>query len=343
MDTRIVYATSHDGVRVACSVRGTGFPLMLLRVPLASNCRSLGPAEPSRQFVERLAQRRQLIMVDLRGSGLADRHPPSQTFEDCIADVSAVFDVLRLDCADILAHGQRSSLAIRFAGQQPERVRRLMLWGPSAGPTAADGAPMASIAFRNLAADDWKFFLHTFAARNAGSETGVPALTAFFEKNSDQADVLAFLDCVRETNIEGDAEAVRCPTLVTELDSSTLREGGHAERLASLIPTSELVYLPNKPMFGWLEDLADAIERFDARLDSALRPSPPIGSALTSREAEVLALLAAGHTNAEIGGALALSVRTVERHLQNAYARLNLRNRAEATRWALTHGIEPAP
>jgi DNA-binding CsgD family transcriptional regulator/tetratricopeptide (TPR) repeat protein len=56
---------------------------------------------------------------------------------------------------------------------------------------------------------------------------------------------------------------------------------------------------------------------------------------LTAREAEVLRLLAAGRTNKEIAGDLVLSVYTVERHLANAYRKISVRNRADATAYVL--------
>jgi LuxR family transcriptional regulator, maltose regulon positive regulatory protein len=58
---------------------------------------------------------------------------------------------------------------------------------------------------------------------------------------------------------------------------------------------------------------------------------------LTAREAEVLGLLAAGHTNGEIAAELVLSVHTVERHLQNAYRKIGVRNRADAAAYVVRH------
>jgi DNA-binding NarL/FixJ family response regulator len=57
---------------------------------------------------------------------------------------------------------------------------------------------------------------------------------------------------------------------------------------------------------------------------------------LTSRQAEVLALVARGLTSAEVASELLLSPRTVEKHLESIYLRLGVRNRAEATGRALT-------
>lgn len=56
---------------------------------------------------------------------------------------------------------------------------------------------------------------------------------------------------------------------------------------------------------------------------------------LSEREMEVLELLAAGNTNAQIGKKLHVSVNTVKFHLQNIYQTLNVSNRTEATRWYL--------
>ena len=57
---------------------------------------------------------------------------------------------------------------------------------------------------------------------------------------------------------------------------------------------------------------------------------------LTQREVEVLLQLAQGKTNREIATELILSERTVQRHISNIYAKINVRNRAEATTFALS-------
>ncbi len=70
---------------------------------------------------------------------------------------------------------------------------------------------------------------------------------------------------------------------------------------------------------------------------------PLTPSGLTPRELTVLRHIAAGHSSQEMAAELALSVRTVERHITNLYTKLGVRNRAEATLYALRHGLaEPA-
>jgi DNA-binding CsgD family transcriptional regulator len=68
---------------------------------------------------------------------------------------------------------------------------------------------------------------------------------------------------------------------------------------------------------------------------SKLRKAPSLPDGLTAREAEILRLVAQGMTNREIAAALVLSVHTVERHVQNAYRKIDVRNRADAAAYTV--------
>jgi non-specific serine/threonine protein kinase len=79
---------------------------------------------------------------------------------------------------------------------------------------------------------------------------------------------------------------------------------------------------------------------------SATTPTPgqpPVTSespaGLTSREVEVLGLVATGMTNAQVAERLFLSPRTVQRHLNSVYHKLGVSSRTAATRFALEHGL----
>jgi two-component system response regulator NreC len=76
----------------------------------------------------------------------------------------------------------------------------------------------------------------------------------------------------------------------------------------------------------------------------AMAPPTPSGppDGLSEREAEVLTLIALGHTNAEIAEQLYLSIRTVETHRSHIQQKLRLAKRSELVRYALDKGlIEP--
>jgi len=60
---------------------------------------------------------------------------------------------------------------------------------------------------------------------------------------------------------------------------------------------------------------------------------------LTSREQEILALLAEGCTNDEIANKLVISIHTVERHRENVMRKLNLHSRSELVKYAIRKGL----
>jgi DNA-binding NarL/FixJ family response regulator len=71
---------------------------------------------------------------------------------------------------------------------------------------------------------------------------------------------------------------------------------------------------------------------------------PPGDGELTPREAEVLRLIADGRSNREIARALFVSEATVKTHVNRIFAKTGSRDRAQAIRYAYTHGYaEPAP
>jgi DNA-binding NarL/FixJ family response regulator len=61
-------------------------------------------------------------------------------------------------------------------------------------------------------------------------------------------------------------------------------------------------------------------------------------ASLTAREAEVLKLIALGHSNKEIGASLSISVKTVETHRASGMARLGVTSRAALVRFAMIEG-----
>ena len=78
--------------------------------------------------------------------------------------------------------------------------------------------------------------------------------------------------------------------------------------------------------------------------DASGPPDLPPGEELTPREAEVLRLIAEGRSNREIARALFVSEATVKTHVNRIFAKTGSRDRAQAVRYAYTHGYaEPAP
>ena len=75
----------------------------------------------------------------------------------------------------------------------------------------------------------------------------------------------------------------------------------------------------------------------------AASPVPDVPK-LTDRETEILRMVGTGMSYRQIADKLVLSHRTVQNHVQNTLAKLQLHNRVELVRYAIEHGLdEPAP
>jgi DNA-binding CsgD family transcriptional regulator len=79
----------------------------------------------------------------------------------------------------------------------------------------------------------------------------------------------------------------------------------------------------------------------DATTVVALRGKSLLPDGLTPREAEVLALVAAGKTNREVATALSISGKTVARHLSNIFTKIKVSSRTEAAAYAFAHDLAP--
>jgi DNA-binding NarL/FixJ family response regulator len=81
-----------------------------------------------------------------------------------------------------------------------------------------------------------------------------------------------------------------------------------------------------------------------ARIDALLAHRTEAGvHGLTSREVQVLRLVAAGKSNKELADALSLSVKTVERHVGNILTKLDVSSRVAATAWAYENEVVCPP
>ena len=88
---------------------------------------------------------------------------------------------------------------------------------------------------------------------------------------------------------------------------------------------------------------APIAKRLQNRFPQGLEPGrhPKETRSLTTRESEVLQLIADGFSNKEIGAELGISVKTVEKHRQQVMNKLGIHETAGLTRYAM--GLNPEP
>ena len=117
---------AYDGTELAYHVFGDGAPVV---------CLPGGPMQDSVYLGDLggLSAHRQLIMLDLRGTGQSAIPDDTASYrcDRLVDDVEALRERLGLDRMDLLAHSGGANLAVLYAGRHPERVSRLTLITPS--------------------------------------------------------------------------------------------------------------------------------------------------------------------------------------------------------------------
>ncbi len=91
------------------------------------------------------------------------------------------------------------------------------------------------------------------------------------------------------------------------------------------------------------DTVPDIVRHLRERAASAGRRRLTPADRLTPREREIVAAVAAGESNREVAGRLALAEDTVKHHISNVFDKLGVSNRAELAAYAAGHGLAEAP
>ena len=363
MEVPIRYAQAADGINIALWTLGSGKPLVYLAGAPWCHVELLQIPQCVRWY-QLLAERRMLVRYDVRGTGFSDREVIDHSLDAQLLDLKAVINFLDLDEFCLFGAANAGPVAIAYAARYPDKVSRLVLW--CAWARGSDILSPRIEAWRGLLDHDWQLMTDTCAQLALGwSEGEVGRVAAENLRDSITPGVFrAALEAVETFDVSSLLPEVKAPTLLLGRPGVTWIPGEAAKGLASGISDARLALLDGEstaPYLGDMEAVATTIKRFldedheaavssrGARVSTASGPElgaepalkselpTPVG--LTEREVQVLRLVAGGRTNNEVAADLVLSLRTVERHIGNIYAKIGARGRADATVYALTQGL----
>jgi pimeloyl-ACP methyl ester carboxylesterase/DNA-binding CsgD family transcriptional regulator len=342
---RIRFCRAPDGVRVAYAVHGNGPPLLISTCWL-SHLQHDWESPVWRHFLSDLGEFATVIRFDERGHGLSDWDVTDFTLDARLGDLQAVADDAGFDTFALMAMAQGGPVAITYAHRHPHRVTRLIFYDSYANPLhgITDDDLALEDAFEHLIKAGWGRPEGTF--RRVFSTQMIPDAT---EEQLGWLDELLRVSVsprtaalARQQRKWADASAIMpelaVPTLVLHSLYDRLNNFEHARHLTTNIPGARLVPMHSKnhilladepawPVF--VAEVRDFLS--DDRKPAPTNTKPPLSQVLSSRELEVLTLAADGRDNEDIARELSLSVRTVERHLQNIYAKLDVQGKAART------------
>lgn len=262
--------SAQDGTKLAYQAFGEGPPVL---------CLPGGPMQDSVYLGDLggLSAHRQLIMLDLRGTGRSALAEDASSYrcDRLVDDVESLREHLGLDTVDVLAHSAGVNLAVLYAERHPERVGKLALIAPS---VMAVGITITGELRRETARlrRDEPWFPEAFAALEAiveGKATAdaFDAIAPFFhgrwdeaarafraaedgQKNGEAAGVFAAEGAFHPDATRAALARLTAPVLLLAGEVDLNSPPAAVTEFAGLFPHAELVVQPGAGHFPWLDD-----------------------------------------------------------------------------------------
>jgi pimeloyl-ACP methyl ester carboxylesterase/DNA-binding CsgD family transcriptional regulator len=335
----IRFCTSPDGVRLAFGVHGSGPPLVRVATWM-THLQYDWDSPLWRHWLDGLAKGRTLLRYDERGSGLSDRDVSRFSLDAWVEDLETVVDAAGLERFSLLGLSNAGAVAVAYAVRHPERVSRLVLCGAFAqGRLRRDPSSRARAeadALLSLIRVGWGQANPAF--RRAFTTLFVPGASheqmEWFDElqriSATAATAAAMRLAREEVDVVDLLGQVRTPTMVLHAQDDAAVPFEQGRGVASGIPGARFVPLEGRNHILLADE--PAWDVFLTELDGfvPLLPSDEgvADDLLTARETEILRGVAAGMSNKAIAQQLFVSVRTVERHMGNMYAKLGLHGKS---------------
>jgi len=282
MEPRIQYTHTADGVSIAFWTLGQGTPYVEMPNLPWSHIQLEWQIPGWRRWYERLAEKRQVVRYDGRGSGLSDRNVADYSVDAHMLDLQAVVERLGVQRFVLVGAITAGPVAIAYAARHPEAVSQLVLWCPW-------GRGARTQVLQALREGDWELYTEALAHALLGWAAGEEAhrLAAFMRECATAEAARAIYGAVMEFDVATVLPQVRSPTLILQRRQvATVSSVEVAKGLASGIPDARLALLEGASVAPWVGDeeaVASAIDEFldEGEQTATAAEAPPVGTVHT--------------------------------------------------------------
>ena len=332
--------------RIAYATVGEG-PLLVMPAWWVSHVIEDWRDEGFRRFVETLGRRYRVVRYDRLGTGLSDRERPPETLtlDYEVALLEAVIDHVSSERVTLFGLSCGGCVSAAYASRRSARVDRAVLYGAYACGREL-GPPETLAALTELVRSAWglgsRMLADVFGRSLAPDKRD--AFAAYQRASASAATAADLLGLTYAFDVREILPTLTVPALVVHREHDRAITLPNGREVAGLIPGSELVTLPGDVHLPWDGDAGSVIaavaEFLELELPPPSRQARPDGiDELSTREREVLRLVAEGLGDAEIAERLVLSPHTVHRHVANILRKLGLHSRSAAAVAASRAGL----
>jgi pimeloyl-ACP methyl ester carboxylesterase/DNA-binding CsgD family transcriptional regulator len=346
----IRYVEAGDGARLAWAESGAG-PVVVKAANWLTHLEYEWESPVWKHWIQFFSEHFRFVRYDERGCGMSEWRGGPLAVEQWTSDLESVVEAARPETpVTLLGISQGGAACIQFALRHPERVARMILYGAYARGAYLRNPPDGAKAYRamvDLARWAWgsdnPTFRQVFTSRFIPG--GTPEQLQWFNDlclKTTSGDVAAALMEARATmDVTHLLREVRTPTLVLHAREDAVVSIAEGRFLASGIPGAEFVELDSRNHV--LLEHEPAWQRFKHEVLNFVQPGhtaqDSVFGALSTRERQVLTLMADGLSNTDIAERLSISEKTVRNHASNVFDKLGVWSRAQAIVFARDRGF----
>lgn len=258
--------------------------------------------------------------------------------EDQLATLDAVVAEVGAPVS-LLGASSGGCVSAAYAALYPDRVDRLVLYGAYAYGGEIT-TPEAQSSIVDILGRHWgvgsRFLADLFLPDSSPEDRN--EFIRFQRATMSPQEAATALQAVYKFDVRDHVRQIKAPTLVMHRRNDRVVPFRLGRSLASTIPGATLVPLDGVNHMPWTGDSAAIAEHTFRFLGST--PSSTVDTtSLSTREIDVLRLVAAGMSDQEIAQRLTLSAHTVHRHVANIRTKLGLPSRTAAAAHAARSGL----
>lgn len=350
---RVQYTRAADGTRLAWAESGAG-PLVVKAANWLTHLEYEWESPVWKHWIEFFSQHWRFVRYDERGCGMSEWKPPGVlTLERWAGDLETVIDCARpSEPVTLLGISQGAIACVWYAARNPERVRRMILYGSYVRGRFRRSVERTEREYRAILelirlgwGNDNPAFRQIFTSRfmPAGTHEQMQWFNELCLKTTTGEIAATLFEARANIDISHLLADIRTPTLVVHARNEQVSPIEEGRLIAAGIAGAQFVELDSRNHI--LLEHEPAWQRFREVVLEFMGSDTTAGSqsafsALSARERQILGLIAEGLSNTDIADRLAISEKTVRNHTSNIFDKLGVWSRAQAIVFARDHGFQ---